>query len=87
MNYFFFTANTSIQVLMKQLLKPEILLTPLRNAICESVRQQQVSYFQISFFRNEHYSNHLVFFEESPAVKKTKPTKRTPKGKKIPLMM
>jgi len=24
----------------------------------------------------------LVFFEESPAVKKTKPTKRTPKGNK-----
>jgi hypothetical protein len=24
----------------------------------------------------------LVFYEESPAVKKTKPTKRTPKGKK-----
>ena len=24
----------------------------------------------------------MVFFEESPAVKKTKPTKRTPKGKK-----
>jgi len=43
--------------------------------------------FTKSFFLNEHYSDHLVFFEESPAIKKTKPTKRTPKGKKIPRMM
>jgi hypothetical protein len=87
MNYFFFTSNKSLQVLMKQLLNSEILLTPLRNAICESMRQQLVSYLQNLFFLNEHYADHFVFFEESPAVKKTKPTKRTPKGKKIPRTM
>ena len=35
---------------MKQILKPEILQTPLRNAIYESVRQQPVSYLQTLFF-------------------------------------